>query len=289
MVTNKAQSTLSAKYRFQPFLKLFLSFCLAAFFLIDCQDTTQSQKSNQSVNIINQPLIVISGSPSASPSQQSDPMPGSSLMPATSPGNISSSIISSDSVVSTPSYYSYPSAGIRSSTPISTPVINQPTIQPSTPASNVIPTPIPSYTATPFPGYTPIWTPTPTYNPSPTPIPTPTSTPTQTPTPVPTCIQGNPTISYSNNVQPILNNRCKLCHATPDEMYFNYTINNRNETINSGNTKPQVIPCNPNSNLYQKISSPSGTMRPGSYYVPSFTSEEADIIKKWIMEDALNN
>ena len=57
-MSNKAIQTLSVKYRFQPFLKLFLFFCLTFFFLTGCPNTAQNNVQNVAVNIPPAKVIV---------------------------------------------------------------------------------------------------------------------------------------------------------------------------------------------------------------------------------------
>ncbi len=105
---------------------------------------------------------------------------------------------------------------------------------------------------------------------------------------------GKKDISYRNDIQPMLNNRCVQCHGTDKpagkvgltsyEVLMSATV--------SRWKKPVVVPGNPSDSwlfLRTGTTQPHFRMPPDSITVAPLTEKEIEMIGKWIMQGAKNN
>lgn len=139
------------------------------------------------------------------------------------------------------------------------------------------PVPAPTPTPNPTPTPTPISTPTPTPTPGPTATPrasvtpTPTATPTPSPSPTPTPSQATYSYIYTNILKP----KCVGCHGSAG----GYSFATYSATLKA------VVPGSPSQSLLYS-STQSGSMPKGG---TRLTTQQLDLIYKWIQAGALNN
>ncbi|MFC1935645.1 c-type cytochrome [Chloroflexota bacterium] len=158
----------------------------------------------------------------------------------------------------------------------------QPTATATSPA-----TPLPTLTPTPTPPPSPTHVVTPTFTPSPirTPgvSPTPVSRPTHTITPTPTSLL----VSYSKDLQPVLDTHCIICHGTV--VLGGLDLRTHESAVSTGNHEPVIEPGSAEESILYKvlIGEWDGipAMPPGS----SLSPEEIRIIRHWIDQGAQDN
>lgn len=92
---------------------------------------------------------------------------------------------------------------------------------------------------------------------------------------------GNTTVSFTTDIQPILNQHCISCHGGIAGMWLTDYEHVLAGSINRG----QVVPGNPDDSplvLYVE----TGLMPPNA---DPLTSEQVELIRRWIAEGAVKN
>ena len=86
-------------------------------------------------------------------------------------------------------------------------------------------------------------------------------------------------VNYSNEIQPIFNNNCIVCHGGSGGLFLNTYEN----VMAGGGSGTVIIPNDStNSYLWQRVD--NGEMPPGNN--PDLSSEEISLIAQWINEGA---
>ena len=105
---------------------------------------------------------------------------------------------------------------------------------------------------------------------------------------------GQKPVSYRDQIQPILNNRCIRCHGS--EVHRRHVVvtsyeDFMNSRTTSGN-EPLVIPGNPaQSRLYILCSTSQAHFRmpPDTSGITPLPANELELLGKWIMQGAKDN
>ncbi len=104
-------------------------------------------------------------------------------------------------------------------------------------------------------------------------------------TPAPTATPGgSATVSYSQDVQPIFNQRCIMCHGGSAGLWLDSY-----ERVMAGSERgPVVVPGEPEaSELYRRITGVSQPSMPLGQ--PPLSQQEIETIRRWIAEGAPKN
>lgn len=101
-------------------------------------------------------------------------------------------------------------------------------------------------------------------------------------TPWPTATPGgDATVSYTRDIQPILNANCVRCHGGIAGLW----LTDYEHTMLGGINGPVVVPGNPDASpLYTYVS--AGLMPPDA---PPLSDEAVELIRQWIAEGAPKN
>lgn len=105
---------------------------------------------------------------------------------------------------------------------------------------------------------------------------------------------GHKTVSYREQIQPILNARCTKCHAT-ETRRVKIVLTSYDDFMNSrtvSGKEPLVVPENPyQSRLYILCSTSQAHFRmpPDTSSITPLPTEELDLVRKWILQGAKNN
>ena len=99
------------------------------------------------------------------------------------------------------------------------------------------------------------------------------------------------TVSYANDIHPIIKQWCIRCHEKDDENPSNFAMDTYQLMRTSGTTKNIIVPGNAEeSYLIKKLQPhpPKGSQMP-MFSKKHLSKENVDLIKKWIDQGAKNN
>lgn len=99
------------------------------------------------------------------------------------------------------------------------------------------------------------------------------------------------TVSYSQDIFPLVKKKCLKCHENDDENPNNYAMDNVELILKSGKTKNIVIPGNAaDSYLIKKLlpNPPKGAQMP-IFSKKKLSEEEVDLFRRWIDQGAKDN
>ncbi len=105
---------------------------------------------------------------------------------------------------------------------------------------------------------------------------------------------GRKPVSYRDEIQPILNNRCVQCHGT-EKAAGNVVLTSYDFVMNSKVTKwkkPIVVAGNVSESwlyLRSETTQPHFRMPPDTSSMMPVTEKEVELIGKWILQGAKNN
>jgi mono/diheme cytochrome c family protein len=97
---------------------------------------------------------------------------------------------------------------------------------------------------------------------------------------------GKETVSFSNDIAPILVSNCNGCHYQGNNAPGGLRLNTFSEVLKGGDSGPIVLPGNPNESLLvQKLLGMSGQRMPAGGR-PPLSEPQIEAIKTWIREGA---
>jgi hypothetical protein len=105
---------------------------------------------------------------------------------------------------------------------------------------------------------------------------------------------GQKPVSYREQIQPILNNRCVACHMT-ETRRMKVVLTSYDNVMNSRSVSGKealVLPGSPyQSRLYILCSTDQAHFRmpPDTSKVTPLPTEELDLLRKWIIQGTKNN
>ena len=105
---------------------------------------------------------------------------------------------------------------------------------------------------------------------------------------------GKKSISYQEQIQPILNNRCVKCHGG-ESQYGKVVLTSYEALMNSRSASGKdvlVIPGSPNESRLYNLSGTNQAhfrMPPDTSDVTPLPKEELELLHKWILQGAKNN
>lgn len=105
---------------------------------------------------------------------------------------------------------------------------------------------------------------------------------------------GHKQVSYNNDIQPILNERCIQCHGNTNAA-ANVVLTSYDSVMTAKITKwkkPIVVAGNPSESwLYLRTGTtqPHFRMPPDTLEITPLTDEQIELIGKWILQGAKDN
>jgi uncharacterized membrane protein len=101
-----------------------------------------------------------------------------------------------------------------------------------------------------------------------------------------------PTVSFANNVMPVLDRHCTECHVAGGDgaQKSGFMVDSYDSVMAGTTLGPMVVPGDPlSSNLYRMVALEVDKPIRMPHGRSALTDEERAVIKTWIAEGALNN
>jgi hypothetical protein len=103
-------------------------------------------------------------------------------------------------------------------------------------------------------------------------------------TPIPTNASSNTLVSFKNDVEPILQNRCINCHGGT-QARMGLAFDSYDSLMAGSNNGPVIIPGDPNGSRLIQLVQIGAMPKQG----PKLTPDQVQILIDWILAGALNN